>query len=459
MAAGLLMAAAAPAATYDLANASQGATAAYNGNPGFYGGAVGYTIDGVLSLDHNNTASWSNELAGTDGQKAWIRINLPPQALEMTLQRIKLYDRQSCCQHAAPFTLTVYDGTDAAIEMFSANTNQLAYTFTPAGSINTASYLVYQHTGASAQDLFIPELDAFFTGDFAVGGPGIGSTALRETTLVGGVAGPLAGVQAVRIAQNRNTYLEFSEMEAISGGVDVSSGGVGSGNDPWGNAAQLVDGDLGSSNGLFLVTGSNPDYYLTNALGVTLPAATLDSVRYYQRNISRTGFDYQHLQLEAYSDAARTTLIYSRPVAAGSNAPGHWESFDFLFGGTAWATLDAGETYRFQIDGDTLAADQLAVWQMTGSQTGLDLNGATARVELIAGTIEAGDTFHLLAADAIAGEFGEWILPALAGGLEWDLAQIGVAGTIQAVQVIPEPASLVLVGLAGLCVAGRRRRA
>ncbi len=447
------------AATYNLADSSLGASASYNGTPGFYGSGANYAINAMLEPDHTNNASWSNRTSGTDSLPAWLRVDLPALAGEMELTSVKLYDRSGSPRNAPPFTMTVYNDADTALDTFTYTAGgQGLYSWTPATPIANAAYVVYNHTGTVSSDLFLRELDAWFTGDFLVGGasPNIDTTLLRDTTLVGASAGTLANVEAVRFVQNSNNWFEFSEIEAISGGSNVAAGGFGSGYAPWGNVAQLVDGDLGNANGLFLATATFADYYEANInnLGVTLPASGLESARYYQRDITRTGLDYQNLQLEAYSDAARTTLIYSRPVSAASNASGHWESFDFLFGGVAWATLDETETYRFRINGDTLEADVLAVWQMTGSQTGIDLNNATARVVLDSGSIGVGDMFQLLDADFVTGEFSDWILPSLSGGLHWDLSQLTVDGTILA---IPEPASLALLGLGGLLALHRRR--
>ena len=82
--------------------------------------------------------------------------------------------------------------------------------------------------------------------------------------------------------------------------------------------------------------------------------------------------------------------------------------------------------------------------------------GGTLDVELIYGfRPQAGQTFDILNFDpaALSGEFDAIDLPDLGGGLSWDTSNLYATG---AIGVVPEPATLALVGLGLLAVIRRK---
>ncbi len=83
--------------------------------------------------------------------------------------------------------------------------------------------------------------------------------------------------------------------------------------------------------------------------------------------------------------------------------------------------------------------------------------GGTLEVSLLGGFMPGpGDSFDVLDWGALAGTFAHISLPALAGGLGWDLSNLYTTGTLQ---VVPEPGTLAAAAVALVCLvrAGRRR--
>ncbi len=399
------------AATNDMAQPGLGATAASNGT-----GATN-AINGRIETTHENCASWGNRLSGSDGQKAWLRVNLSEAAASMTFTRLRLYDRQNYLGRPVPFEISVYNASNTVLETFAySGANALSYTFTPTGSATGAAYLVYRFTGTVADALDFPEIEALFAGDSLVCPAGFGTNVLNGTIEGGSIGAGLADVRAVRFVQNRQEAIEFNKIEAYDMSVvNVATGGIGSAGG-WGTPAGLTNG-----NGYWISPGAwggdfppgnvpSPRFYL----GVTMPSSTLRSVRYDQRSLVRTPpTTYGDLQLEAFSDTELTHRIYSRNVSPGYKTGGGWQSFDFLTGGTVWVGLKAGETYRFKISGVTKENDVISVFQMSQSQTGIDFNGAAVRIVLTNGVLRAGDTFKLFDADQFRGSLSTATLNAL----------------------------------------------
>lgn len=95
-------------------------------------------------------------------------------------------------------------------------------------------------------------------------------------------------------------------------------------------------------------------------------------------------------------------------------------------------TLNAGGTNAMEIDkatGPVYTSDQLVVSTGGGTLT----YGGTLTVTATGDPLDLGDTFDLFDADAFAGAFSTYHLPALTPGLQWDTSQLTVDGTISVV--------------------------
>ncbi len=98
-------------------------------------------------------------------------------------------------------------------------------------------------------------------------------------------------------------------------------------------------------------------------------------------------------------------------------------------------TLNAGSTNRMRIskNGGTPASDMVSV-------SGVTLGGTLVVVNITsdASLLGVGDTFHLFNSGA-GGSFSGFILPALAGGLSWDVSQLAASGNISVVNYAATP--------------------
>ena len=131
----------------------------------------------------------------------------------------------------------------------------------------------------------------------------------------------------------------------------------------------------------------------------------------------------------------------------------------------------AGYTYVFELG----SADMIEVGNPNPGvfTTFLDLNNADIEIEWLTGSapadIAAGDVFDLLDADFLTGGFNNYIpgtsvddLPLLPTGLAWDDSMFLTDGTLTVVNAIPEPMTMLAVGLGITSLGGyirRRKRA
>ena len=131
------------------------------------------------------------------------------------------------------------------------------------------------------------------------------------------------------------------------------------------------------------------------------------------------------------------------------------------------ASWDAGAGYTYVFD--IGSQDQLIVGdngQPGVFTTIMDLNNALFDIRLLTGggPYNAGDVFQLLVADTITGNLNDIILPTLPGGLSFDTSGLaaGGDGTLKIVSVIPEPMTMLAVGMGIASIGGyirKRRRA
>jgi autotransporter-associated beta strand protein len=86
-------------------------------------------------------------------------------------------------------------------------------------------------------------------------------------------------------------------------------------------------------------------------------------------------------------------------------------------------TLNPGSTTMMRVNQATAANDAL-----------MDINsltyGGTLIVTNLAGTLAAGDTFTLFSANTYNGGFANFVLPALASGLSWDVSKLTLDGAL-----------------------------
>ncbi|MCX5654104.1 MAG: PEP-CTERM sorting domain-containing protein, partial [Planctomycetota bacterium] len=220
----------------------------------------------------------------------------------------------------------------------------------------------------------------------------------------------------------------------ISGRGTLSVGGTGlvnNGNVGFSGGFADVFGDVANNTGAKIVIsgGSTTTFYDdVNAAGGELRVSQGCSVVFFgSYNGGTTG----------------TGTVYIE----GDLRPGHSPGAVTFEGDLV---LGSGAHLVAELAGTTPAAqyDQVSV----GGLAALD---GTLDVVLLGGFSPAyGDTFNLFDFGDFAGSFDAVNLPALGGGLAWDASGLYSTGSIQ---VMPEPATLALVGL-GLAASLLRRR-
>jgi hypothetical protein len=116
----------------------------------------------------------------------------------------------------------------------------------------------------------------------------------------------------------------------------------------------------------------------------------------------------------------------------------------------------------------TLLSSSILEMELAGTNAGsydeLLVDGSFVRdgtltISLLSYTPAAGDAFDLFDFGSVSGFFATTNLPALGSGLAWDFTQFDSLGILSVSVVIPEPSALVMLLVAGLGLAWRRRRA
>lgn len=447
----------------NFASTANGGTAVSNPNGSNPQGA----IDGIIGDGPSvNTAAWGSNRIGA----VWTGT-LSPSAPGSTITEIRFYDR-SCCTSYAPYTVELLNASNTPIFTDSTTlTAQRPATFT-VPNVAGAVKLRVSYTGGAPGDAYVGEIEAIGYNGYVAGANAIGSEVLPSTITGTTTPGNLANAQVVQLTETETTgsvradFAEFRVFNTSATNVALQSNG--------GTAYERVDSPpAGFGTQPAMVAATGPNYagqindnnigtfsdsvgYIGDFFAIGLASTnTLSSVQIENRGGCCNG--QGNMELQVYSDAARTNLIYDAPVFV-SRTPNAITNLQFNLGGTAVSSLENGRTYTMDINAATNLSDLLSVRPLQSTQTQLNIDGNLV-VNNLAGTITAGQTFNLFDADIFSGTFDSITLPTLAFGMEWNLTQLYVNGTITAQFVpAPEPSTLLLGAFGVALLAGRARR-
>lgn len=280
---------------------------------------------------------------------------------------------------------------------------------------------------------------------------------------------PVEGVRSVRVAQAGppNEYLSLREIEAYNTAeVNVAlaaNGGVAAGSSLWPGGIHpfenLNDGVTDDDSHLAIAHTGDPPLE-EEWLEVRFDhLEALTSVHLYNRG-DCCGDQAEDVYLELYGDWIADLLLKSIHVT--ELGPETMDDLlvdvrDNIRGGTVTTWLDPETTYIFELDADAVISDEIVVPSLDIGrvQRILEVAGGL-EVVLLEGDLAAGQTYRLLSAEVIEGEFDGVNLPPLAkGGLTWDTGDLYIGGTIS---VVPEPTTIGLLIAGVLALLPWRRR-
>jgi autotransporter-associated beta strand protein len=259
---------------------------------------------------------------------------------------------------------------------------------------------------------------------------------------------------ATAVSLNANTTIDGSDALTIGGNVTLN----GFNTLTFNNAAQTtISGQIGESSTSILIKLGNGELQLTGANSYT-GGTLVQSGTVRINNTTGSAFGAGAVTVASGATLTGSGIISGAVQMNGAWAPGNSPGLvtvnsnvvlngilDMELGGLLRATSGtAGSGYYDAIN-------------VTNALT----LGGTLNVVLYDNFVPTyGDTFTLLQAGAISGDFDTVIYPTLSGGLSWEQTTSATAMTIT---VVPEPSTCAMA-LAGLACGGylsfrRRKRA